>query len=70
MRTVPSVGFSRPLASWMSVLLPLPVCPAMPKNSPWRTENERSLSAQYSLGDRPQSACLPAGATDDLRRRS
>ena len=53
--TRPRVGCTRPFMCWMRVLLPLPVCPAMPRNSPSSSANVMSRSAQTASGSAPQA---------------
>ena len=45
---------------WMSVDLPEPVCPAMPKNSPGAMAKLTSRSAHTASGSLPQSGCGPS----------
>ncbi len=53
--TRPQVGCTSPFMCWMSVLLPLPVCPAMPKNSPSSSVKSMPRSAQTASGAVPQA---------------
>ena len=58
--TRPRVGCTRPFMCWMSVLLPLPVCPAMPRNSPSSSVKSMSRSAHTASGVAPQVGVLRA----------
>ena len=53
--TRPSVGCISPFMCWMSVLLPLPVCPAMPKNSPSSREKLMSRSVHTASAAPPHA---------------
>ena len=44
----PSDGSRIPASTWRSVLLPAPLGPMTPSDSPWTIENETSRSAQKS----------------------
>ena len=46
--TTPSDGSRIPASTWSSVLLPAPLGPMTPSDSPWTTENVASRSAQKS----------------------
>ena len=48
MRTVPAVGSSKPPIIRSSVVLPQPLGPSRPKNSPGRMESETSSTATKS----------------------
>ena len=69
MSTRPEVGFKMPFMCWMSVDLPLPVCPATPRNSPRRTCSETSRTAHRLSGLLPHFAWRAAGACLRLRCR-
>ena len=63
--TRPRVGFTRPFMCWMSVLFPLPVWPAIPRNSPSSRVKSMSRSAHTASGSTPQAAlpCSSEGAS-------
>ena len=46
--TTPSDGTRIPASTWSSVLLPAPLGPMTPTDSPWSTVNDASRSAQKS----------------------
>lgn len=48
--TCPLVGRMRPLSIWISVDLPLPVCPITPTNAPFSTERFTFSTAVFSNG--------------------